>query len=814
MRNNYFKSLLFAAVCLLTNLTASAQFSAKVDQVPRSDWGYVPASFSMAEVAEALGTESATLLAALDSWMAEGSTDANMFFYAAPSAPDTWSDNYTTGGEKGFWIGEDGEIIGYPNGAYYANPVWSADDGTFNINIGMMPDVLKYGVYNRELKFALQYGGKTATFTIDFTVTGAEQAEIPEPAALSESKLNVVGEATITVEQLPRSGYDADAITLTIDDLTGKLGIDGKVLANYIGELLYCTEFDTENVGKRDSVTNHSTAGAPGFWVTDIRVNGEATGECSAAVYSQGCKFYMESFSYDPESNALKFNLGQYPDNLDGGEAFFVNLYIVYGDKAYRIRVNFNVLVPEQGETLADFKKVGEETISIEAAPASSYSDTKTIRPDLESIAAALGCEIADIQMAAMKDEIDFGNSTANNGGFWFNIDGFVCQWGDYAMFYIEPSANQDWSTLNLGQYPTHMNVGDEATTNLYFIANGKYYQMTVNLKIVEPKVLDGAFEMVAQRSYIVQQTPQTDYVWSSAEGTIIDVPTEWIKENIGTTDWVVYGIAALNEDGTEKEGNAKYTKDHNCTPYPGFWCDTDGRSCGWNDNARFGISANAPEGGFALIQYPNRCQVGETYKTKLFFVNEDNCKMVAFNFTYNIVNEVVAYENVGSEDIILPVSLNEAKAPIDLKAAADSLGVSIDELLEGEYLCGMMESGLYTDGAISEDGLAFNKDGFFDQVTPTVSFNIVKEGDNVIVTAWSEEELGDDFKLSTQFCYQIDNKQYVFNVKFVSVAAYTGINDVQRSTVNDQRFYDLSGREVRQPARGIYIHNGRKIVK
>ena len=60
-----------------------------------------------------------------------------------------------------------------------------------------------------------------------------------------------------------------------------------------------------------------------------------------------------------------------------------------------------------------------------------------------------------------------------------------------------------------------------------------------------------------------------------------------------------------------------------------------------------------------------------------------------------------------------------------------------------------------------------------------------------------------------------IMNKQYVFNVKFVSVAAYTGINDVQRSTVNDQRFYDLSGREVRKPARGLYIVNGQKrIVK
>jgi hypothetical protein len=56
MKNNYFKSLLFAAVWLLTSLTASAQFTAKVEQTPRSDWGFVPATFAINEVAEALGT--------------------------------------------------------------------------------------------------------------------------------------------------------------------------------------------------------------------------------------------------------------------------------------------------------------------------------------------------------------------------------------------------------------------------------------------------------------------------------------------------------------------------------------------------------------------------------------------------------------------------------------------------------------------------------------------------------------------------------------------------------------------------------------
>ena len=419
---------------------------------------------------------------------------------------------------------------------------------------------------------------------------------------------------------------------------------------------------------------------------------------------------------------------------------------------------------------------------------------------------------MADITLAALSSEIDFGNSTANNGGFWFNIDGYVTQWANEgAVYFIEPFTTGDLTELKLGQYPDRMNVGDESTVSLYFMAGRKYYQYTVNFRIVEPKVIEGAFESIAQRSYVFNQEP-SGYVWT--EG--IEIPVAFITETLGTSDYVVYGMSLLDEEGKELEGNDKYTKSYSITEAPGFWLDKDGRNSGWGDKSYIGITAGngTTKGTFQMMQYPDRCQIGETYKTKLFFVNEATAKMITFNFTYNIVSEVVEYENVGTEDIILPVSMNEAKGTIDLSAAAEALGVSVDELLEGEYLCGMMESGLYTEGALSEDGLAFNKDGFFDQVTPAVSFNIYKDGDNVVVTAWSEEEIADDFRLSTQFCYQIDNKQYVFNVKFVSVAAYTGIANVRTADKTDGKIYDLSGREVRQPARGIYIQNGRKMIK
>lgn len=271
MKTTHLRKLLTAVVCLFAALSAQAQFSGTVNQVPRNDWAPEAAAFPIGDVAQALGTDASTLLGALDSWIAEGSTDPNMFFYAAPSAPDTWTDAYGTGGEKGFWIGEDGELIAYPNGAYYANPVWDEEEAVFAINIGMMPDVLKYGIYNRMLHFALKYGEKMATFDIDLTVTGGEEVEIPEPATLLWKELNIVDELTVDVEQKPFSNWGASEVQVDLSEVIAKLGITNtSVLTNELAKLLYATEYflgDDVALGamKSDTLTNEASAGGIGF---------------------------------------------------------------------------------------------------------------------------------------------------------------------------------------------------------------------------------------------------------------------------------------------------------------------------------------------------------------------------------------------------------------------------------------------------------------------------------------------------------------------------------------------------------------------
>lgn len=812
---NYLHKLLLAVVGLLTSVTASAQFTAKVDQVPNTTWTPVPATFSMSEVAAALGTDATSLLGAFKSWMAEGSTDTNMFFYAAPSAPDTWTDAYGTGGEKGFWIGSDAELIAYPNGCYYANPVCDEEAGTFNINIGMFPDSLKYGVYEKQLKFALKYNDKIATFTIDFTVTGTEKVDIPKPAALKEVDLNVVGEKVVTVEQYPRTSYDADDITVVLDDIVEKLGIAGGVLAGNLGELLYCTEFDTETVGKRDSVTNKSTAGAPGFWITDIRVNGEATGECSAAAYNEGDYFFAEAFTFNAETNELTFKLGQYPGKCKGDEHFFVNLYIIYGDKVYRIRLNFNTLIVEQGTGLESYTKVGEYTAEIEQDPTTDYS-TKIVRPDMEAIAAALGCEVSDVRMKALNDTDNFAGSTGERGGFWFNGDGAVTNWNVGSVICFNPATEGDYSVIQVCQMPGVLTPGQEASATIYFF-NGsegdKYYAYTIHLTVTEPKVIEGdvVFNSVRTISFAVQTLVTNDH--QCTENWSIDLSV--LEKEIGTQEPILYALAT---DAAAAEADDPYTKEYTCTPYPGFWLDPDGRRSTYGTGAPVGFTYGS-DGTFTFYQLPGANNVGNVFKAQAFLVNPETGAMITFNFSVTFVESIVQAEIVGEENITLPVSTKDNNISIDLSAVAEKLGVTVDDLMneENKYLRGMTDSGIYGEAQNCFDGLGFGLDGYYDLVSGNTFVAIVEDGDGYVLNVYSNDNAARDFISTGKFCFQIDNKQYVFNVKFVSDEEYaeyvTGIGNVAAKTASSGKVYDLSGRQVTKPARGLYIVDGKKVV-
>lgn len=825
MITTHLRNLLTAVVCLFAGVTAQAQFSGTYTARVASNYDTKPVEFKLTEVAATLGTDTTTLVQALNSWTAEDSEDANMFFLADPTDPTVLIDNYTQGGKGCFWVNADGQpqAWGEDNTGlrWYNQLGWDANEDLFTIYIGQFPGQCTVEEVFKP-HFVLKLGEKQASFDITITFEAKPEYTIPEPKTLVEKELNIVGEASVEVKQFPRTGWDSDVVTLTISDAVEKLGIEsGQMLADILedGKVLYATVFnegDVEQGGgmKKDSVSNVSTAGVPGFWMRAVENEaGEKNGECSAARYNNGNNnFFIEAFKYNPESGELTSNLGQDPGVLKGGEKYYTNLYLIFGDKAYRLHYDLVIEEREQGSGVEGMNKVGENTIETKLVVDAGTYTYVSIHPDVDAIASALGCEASAMSMQALDDTDNWGGNTANNGGFWFNEVGLVIAYGANSYFFIEPAAANDYSDLHVGQYPGRLTAGDTYSTNLYFVNGENYYQLTVKLNIVEPQVIDGEFKEVASRTLTFQQLPDNTYAWTAG----IDFGLDFVNETLGTADWVVYGKAQLDENGNELAGNAKYTKGYTCTPYPGFWMNKDGRVQGWSaEGSTFGITVGGNASGqVAMIQYPDRCATGDVLKTQVYLVNEETSEMVTLNINYYIVESIVEKEEVGNTAIMAVVTPNEEAQDIDLAPVAEALGTTVDELISDEntFLKGMTSDGQYSKGWKASLGVNFNYNGEYDEYGDMYVY-FEKNADGVQLISGCSDEVAEDFSANGQFCFDVNDKVYVFYVNFVSPDVAAGITNVATEKKNSNAIFDLSGRQVKTPVRGLYIQNGKKFV-
>lgn len=817
MITTHLRNLLTAVICIFAGATAQAQLTGTVEQYPATDYSTKAVSFKLSEVAAAVGTDAATLADALDSWTADGSEDPNMFFLTQADGP---SDNYTQGSKGGFWVNADGapQSWGEDNSGlrWYNTIGWSAEDDAFIVNIGQFPNQCAVGDEFKPV-FILQYGEKTVDLYVTIKIVERPVYEIPEPATLIEKELNIVGEASLEVKQYPRAGTDASAVTVQIGDAVAKLGLQSEqMLADVLGQILYATVFndgDIEQGGgmKKDSVSNKSTASAPGFWLRAVEnADGEKDGECSAAGWSTGNnKFFIERFTFDAETGELTANLGQDGGVLKANEKYYTNLYLIYGDKAYRLHYDLIIEEREQGNGLEGMNKVGEMVKEFKQEPTTNY-DAIIFSVDVNVVAEALGCEVADISMQALDDSDNWGGTTANNGGFWLNDGGRVISWGTSAAMYIEPVTTNDYSSLKIGQYPSHFAIGDQWEGEIYFVNGDNYYTLKAKMEIVPEEVPDqDKYKIVAVRRANMQLVASSGY---SADQTTFVLDPEEVASILGTSSSELY--VEVKDEIAEQTGK-KYSSysPYVCDPAPGAWLDANGKGQAWGNDARVGICYSLSNGEFTLFQMPNLNSVGDVFKANLYFVNleDDNeWPMIQVQFTINFVREIAAYEEVGSEDVVIPVSMeDDCVIDFDLAPAAEALGVTVEELSaeSSRYLKGMA-GGAYSEGVNIETGLGFDTNG---DCNEQGDYYFYFEGGKM--TTGTNVDIPEDFSLPVQFAFNIDDKLYVYYATFVSTEIYTGIKNVGSDVKADNRIFDISGRQVSKPTRGIYIQNGKKVV-
>lgn len=204
-------------------------------------------------------------------------------------------------------------------------------------------------------------------------------------------------------------------------------------------------------------------------------------------------------------------------------------------------------------------------------------------------------------------------------------------------------------------------------------------------------------------------------------------------------------------------------------------------------------------------------------------FKDEDNTYYFKnFEFSCNEADATEEERTIASELVVLPVapSKDEADAThtsVSLKAAKEAL--LLDEVL----------------GLISDDNMKLqNADGTLSEefYTPEVGFYMKADGSangeagDFIIEVAEDEESEDGaiftvynlkgYKLSDQVKSRLAFDQkgwlYVMNLTLCNDDEYMGISNAE-TAVKNGAVYDLSGRKIVNPVKGIYIQNGKKFV-
>lgn len=815
---------LLAAMLCAFGLPASAQLSKTVEQYVDNSYLTVTAEFTMTEVAQALATDTATLCQALDAWYGdETGTAEKMFFLADPDDASVLSDNYTQGSPGGFWVGADGRPMGWGDGCRWYNTIgWYTGTGengeavdAFNIYLGQFPESAPDGATYTP-KFVMKYGGKQVTFDITYIIKPAPT--MPKPTTVKLSELNVVGSGIVNAHRTDIQGYDATALSFNAQDIIEKLGLDQSLVQAYLPQMLYAEWRDKDGLCK-DSLTNASTATAPGWWLQQMlypqghELQGEPSPNLGAADYGADCHIFLEAFAYDEATNAITCNLGQYPGKPAAGDSVSANIYVIYADKAYKI--NYQVVFDEApNKGLDDMTSVG--SVSHELTFYDDFADYQIIEVnvDVDAITAALGCGTDAIQLTTLKDDetLWVGSGTANNGGFWVNDGGYATNYATGAACF-EPATQGDYSLFNLMLHPNvKTSVGSTYPVHIYFVNGEKYYTIDVTCTILHKEIGDqSGWQVIDQRPASVQViASSTDYL-ADGNQSKFTLTSDQIADVLGTTTFKMY---CATHDSIAKTGElyAPYSK-YLCSPAPGIWFNAEGRGSGYNGSQTVGICWDETTGEFTVYQMPGVNSVGSVFTAPIYFVDEETGKMLEVDFTVTFVSEIKTSEIVGTEDITLATA-EEFKTAIDLTKPAEALGVTVEELLASYAMKGLKSNGLYSDGQDPlTTGLALGSDGYYDEYGTNYLMIIEGESGYELVLYWSDE-VAEDFRTSGAFCFEIDEKMYVYNVAFVAEGIYAGIKNVKTAdNAKELKIYDLSGRRVQNPTKGLYIINGKKYV-
>ena len=119
-----------------------------------------------------------------------------------------------------------------------------------------------------------------------------------------------------------------------------------------------------------------------------------------------------------------------------------------------------------------------------------------------------------------------------------------------------------------------------------------------------------------------------------------------------------------------------------------------------------------------------------------------------------------------------------------------------------------------------SIDETIINSEGYLskDESENAISFLIDEDQSKNGIAAFNiynlGAELGNGKFINSNICFENEGWYYVFSANFYSQADYDGIQGIMTKKQASNTIYDLTGRKISKPAKGLYIMNGQKFIQ
>lgn len=329
------------------------------------------------------------------------------------------------------------------------------------------------------------------------------------------------------------------------------------------------------------------------------------------------------------------FVLGQFPGNLSEGFNVTFLECLKYQDKKVAIQITFKIV--ERGEITATI--VNTINLSVSMNPRTGY-DSDALPFDRAQVLSDLGISsLDDAQIISVNADDSYAQEGTANNGFWYDLDGYPCSYGNNNGIYIEyhglgsNADPADLDVLYVGQMPNALEVGFNKTFKYAFMANNKIVMLNIAVEITayqDPETPPAGSPVDIVETLTFTKPYDTDYIAVSEDvkellRNAFKMTTYQIFSALNSGDLKVY----MQTEGTEPAYTGSGAGE--------YWIDGQGDVTEYATGVLY-IGLSASETGLVIAggNHPDNCNpAGQVITTKMIITC--NGAKAVFNITYNV---------------------------------------------------------------------------------------------------------------------------------------------------------------------------------